>query len=132
MDYTYASPNRILINTGPLGATVDVDYIWQPPAPPGAIKYYAGERRYAVTSAELRTGASGGTEWALIFTTQLDRTNDSSHSRTVVVGTQTILTDTPDRSLETTVPSAPFSVAVSNGHLLQIEYVGGEWLIQSV
>lgn len=132
VDYTYASPNRILVNTGPLGATVEVDYIWQPPAPPGAIKYYAADRRYAITSAELRTGATGGTEWALVFTTQIDRTDDSTFSRTIAIEMASLLTDTPASTQYSEGPSAPFSVAISNAHMLRIEYVGGEWQIQSV
>lgn len=132
VDYTYASPNRILINAGPLGADVVVNYTWQPPAPPGAVKYYAGERRYAITSHELRTGASGGTEWAVIFTTLLDRTDDSTLSRTVVVPTSSDLSTAPGATVYSTSPTAAASVAIANGHMLRIEYVGGEWVIQSV
>lgn len=132
VDYTYASPNRILINAGPLGAEVETTYVWTPPGAPGAIKYYAGERRYAITSHELRTGANGGTEWAIIFATLVDRTDDSTLSRTVVIETLSDLSTAPGATVYSTSPTAAGSVAISNGHMLRIEYVGGEWVIQSV
>lgn len=132
VDYTYASPNRFLINTGPLGADVSVTYTWTEPGAIGAVRFYEGERRYGTDSVELRTGSSGGLEWAICFVSQTDRTDDSGVQRTVVIETGTLLSDTPTVTQYTYFPQAPASVALANGHLLTIDYSGGSWKINQV
>lgn len=131
VDYDFVAPNKIEITTGPLGANVDVYYHWQPPAPPGALRYYAGERRYGPSSVELRTGSSGGTEWAICFVSQVDRTDESTIQRTVLVETQATLSAAPVVTQHTYFPTSPASVALANGHLLAIEY-SGAWTISQI
>lgn len=130
VDYDYVAPNRIQITAGPSGAEVEVVYEYLETGP---VLHYAGERRYAVTSHELRTGKNGAIEWAIIFATYVDRTNESALSRTIVVETNPTL-PTPVGSTIYAVlsPTSPGSVAISNGHMLRIEYLSGEWVIRQV